>query len=75
MQGLLVALEAVDRALDGVLGVLGDLLDLALGLLELALGLGLLVSGDLARSLLGLAGDPVEGSVSLMRAPFRGESP
>jgi len=40
---LLVALEVVHRTLDGVLGVLGDLLDLALGLLELALGLGLLV--------------------------------
>ena len=67
---LLVALEVVHRTLDGVLGVLGDLLDLAFGLLELALGLGLLVASDLARGLLGLAGDPVKGSVVAHESSF-----
>lgn len=67
---LLVVLEAVNRALDDVLDALGDLLDLALDLSELTPGLGLLVVSDLACDLLGLAGDPVEGSVITHESSF-----
>src|SRR5699024_1875652 len=51
---VLVAAQAVDRALHRVAGFLEFVLGAGLGLLGLALRFGLLVAGDLAQAFLGL---------------------
>src|SRR5699024_11192232 len=69
---LVLAEHAVDRALDGVAGVLELVLGVGLALLGLALGLGLLVAGQLAEALLGLAAQLVLAVLELLVGAHRG---
>src|SRR5699024_8472619 len=68
---VLVPEHALGRALDGVASVLELVLGVGLALLGLALGLGLLVVGDLAEALLGLAAQLVLRVLELLVSTHR----
>src|SRR5699024_9062331 len=68
---VLVPEHALGRALDGVASVLELVLGVGLALLGLPLGLGLLVVGDLAEALLGLAAQLVLRVLELLVSTHR----